>query len=163
MFTFSCPQLRGLLALATAVTLVACNRRNVPTSAPIAVQVKAITSEPVLSATRFSATVREEHRIELSFKVPGTVKSLLQVSGLNGRSRDVHEGDVVTSDVDRPLAELDEADYVRQVTAAEEKLAQAEAMEKSAGAIHIDALATFRRIKGLVERIRSRVRATTMR
>ncbi len=61
------------------VALAGCNRRPVPTSPPVAVEVKAIRSEPVLSAMRFSATVREEHRVELSFKVPGTVKSLLPV------------------------------------------------------------------------------------
>jgi multidrug efflux system membrane fusion protein len=88
----------------------------------------------------------------LSFKVPGTVKSLLQVPGLDGKLRDVHEGDVVTSDVNGHLAQLDEADYVRQMTAAEEKLAQAEAMEKSASAVQVDALATFERTKGLFER-----------
>ena len=150
LFRFSCPKLPGLLALTTAA-LAGCHRRDVPTSAPIAVQVKAICSEPVLSATRFSATVREEHRIELSFKVPGTVKSLLQVPGFDGRSRDVHEGNVVTRDVNRPLAELDEADYVRQVSAAEEKLAQAEAMEKSASATHVEALATYGRIAALLK------------
>jgi RND family efflux transporter MFP subunit len=132
--------------------LAGCHQRDVPTSAPLAVQLKQICAEPVLSATRFSATIREERRIELSFKVPGTVKSLLRVPGLDGRVRDLHEGDVVTSDADRPLAQLDDADYVRQATAAEEKLAQAVAMEKSASAMQVDALATFERTKGLFER-----------
>ena len=84
---------RWVVVGTVVVALAGCNRRPVPTSPPVAVEVKAIRSEPVLSAMRFSATVREEHRVELSFKVPGTVKSLLQVPGLDGKLRNVHEGD----------------------------------------------------------------------
>lgn len=152
MFKLSRQRRPAFWVVTIAAALAGCNRRDIPASPPITVQVQQISPEAVLAATRFSATVREERRIELSFKVPGTVKSLLQVPGLNGRMRDVHEGDVMTSAVERPLAQLDEADYARQVTAAEEKLAQAEAMGRSASAVQVDALATFERIKALVER-----------
>ncbi len=152
MFRLASATLPKLLVVMTLLTPIGCGRRDVPQSVPIAVQVRSVCAEPILSATRFSATIREERRIELSFKLPGTVKSLLQVRGLDGRLRDVHEGDMVTSDPNRPLAQLDEADYLRQVTAAEEKLAQAEAMEKSAIALQVDALVTYDRIKSLLSR-----------
>jgi multidrug efflux system membrane fusion protein len=134
------------------LAMAGCQRREAPAAPPIAVQAKALRSESVLSATRFSATVREERRIELSFKVAGTVKSLLQVPALDGSLRDVHEGDAVTSDPAHPLAQLDTSDYGRAVSAAQERLAQAEAMARSVAALQVDARATFNRIKSLVER-----------
>ena len=51
--------------------------------------------EDIASQSRFTATLRERQRIELSFKVPGTLSLLLQVPGLDGKLRDLHEGDVV--------------------------------------------------------------------
>ncbi len=144
--------LQGLFFVITAAAVAGCQRREVPPSPPIAVQVAALRSEPVTSATRFSATVRERHRIELSFKVPGTVVSLLQVPGFDGKPRDVHEGDAVTSDPNRPLAKLDESDYQRRRSSTEERLAQAQAKERAALAGVTAARAGFERIKALRER-----------
>jgi multidrug efflux system membrane fusion protein len=118
----------------------------------MAVQVAVLKSEPVVSEIRFSATVWERHRIELSFKVPGTVQSLLQMPGPDGQLHSVHEGDVVTSDPDRPLARLEPSDYKRQLSGAGDRLAQAEAEEHAATAGVTVARVTFDRIKSLVER-----------
>jgi RND family efflux transporter MFP subunit len=133
-------------------TLAGCRPREVAPSPPIAVQVAALRPETIRAETRFSATVRERQRIELSFKIPGTVQSLLQVPGLDGKWRDVHEGDTVTSDPRHPLARLDDSDYRRQLSGAEERLAQVQAQEHAATAGAIAARATFDRIKSLVER-----------
>ena len=56
-----------------------CHRKDVAAPLPVAVQVATLQREPITSATRFTATVRERQRVELSFKVPGTVATLLQV------------------------------------------------------------------------------------
>ena len=69
----------------------------------MAVQVTTLKREEIVSQSRFTATVREQQRIELSFKVPGTVALLLQVPGLEGKPRDVHEGDEVTADSGPPV------------------------------------------------------------
>jgi RND family efflux transporter MFP subunit len=139
------------LALVVVGAWTGCRRVEITTPL-VAVQTAKLKQERLSLDVRFTATVREQQRIELSFKVPGTVKSLLQVQGLDGKMRDIHEGDPVTSDVNHPLAMLDDSDYQRQVSAAEERLAQAEAMERSATAIHVDARATFERMKGLFEK-----------
>ena len=133
------------------VFLPGCKRSEVATQ-PVAVQVATLASEPVTSETRFSATVRERHRVELSFKIPGTVVSLLQLPGPDGKPRDVHEGDSVTSDPDRPLARLDDSDYRRRLETVQDKKAQAQAKERAALANVTAVRATFERIKALRER-----------
>lgn len=129
-----------------------CGRREVAASLPIAVQVASLKREPITSETRFSATVRERHRIELSFKVPGTVATLLQVAGPDGKLRDVHEGDLVTSDPAHPLARLDDSDYKRRMSGAQDRLSQAQAKQRAAMAAVVAVRANFERIKALRER-----------
>jgi RND family efflux transporter MFP subunit len=144
--------LQGMLAAAMAAALAGCQHREVAPSPPIPVQVTTLKPEPITSETRFGATVREQQRIELSFKVAGTVMSLLQMPGLDGTSRDVQEGDTVTSDPKRPLAQLDDSDYKRRLSTVEERLAQAQAKERAAMAGVTAVRATFGRIKALRER-----------
>lgn len=139
----------GLAGSVLLAALAGCRHHEVPPSLPVAVRAAALKREPITSETRFSATVRERQRIELSFKVPGTVTSLLQVEGTDGKPRDVHEGDIVTAD--QSLARLDDADYQRRVSVAEERLAEAKAKERAVMANVIVARTTFERIKALRE------------
>jgi len=131
------------------LAVACCGRHEVPPALPVAVHGAALKREPIASETRFSATVRERQRIELSFKVPGTIAGLLQVQGNDGQPRDVHEGDVITAD--QPLARLDDGDYRRRVAVAEERLAEAKAKERAVMASVTVARATFERIKALRE------------
>jgi RND family efflux transporter MFP subunit len=125
-----------------------CSRH--PADPPaIAVQAAVLKREPVLLETRFSATVRERQRIELSFKVPGTVAALLPVKGPDGKPHDVQEGDTVTSQPGRPLATLDDSDYKRRVSSARDQLARVEAKQQAALAAVVALRANFRRVKAL--------------
>lgn len=144
---------RALLAVLAAMVPVAsgCHRSPVAPPLPVAVRVAVLKSEPISSETRFSATVRERQRFGLSFKVPGTVASLMQVKGQDGRVRDVQEGDVVTSTPDRPLARLDDSDHRRRVEGTQERLAQAQARQRAAQAAVTVAHTTYDRIKTLRE------------
>jgi RND family efflux transporter MFP subunit len=128
-----------------------CRHRD-DSTLPTAVQVGVLHRETITAESRFSATVRECQRIELSFKVPGTVSELMQVRGVDGRMRDIHEGDVVTHDPDHPLARLDDSDYGRRVAAARDRLAGVRAKGRAAAASATALQATFERIKGLRER-----------
>ena len=119
---------------------------------PIAVQVITLKREAVSSETRFTATVRERQRIELSFKVPGTVAAMLQVPGLDGKPRDLHEGDEVQADASRPLARLDDSDYQRRLATARERLAQAQARQRATEAAATAIRANFERMKALRDR-----------
>ncbi len=127
-------------------------RREIEAPLPIAVQVITLQREAVSSETRFTATVRELQRIELSFKVPGTVTALEQVSGFDGKQRDLHEGDEVVADASRPLARLDDSDYQRRLTTARERLAQAQARQRATEATVTAVRANFARMKSLRER-----------
>jgi RND family efflux transporter MFP subunit len=144
---------RFLVVIGLAALMAAgCRHRHDAASAPIAVQVTTLRREPIVSETRFSATVRERQRIELSFKVPGTVIRLMQIKGIDGQQRDLHEGDIVIAATDRPLAQLDDSDYTRHVAAAKDRLAGVEAKERALAATVAGARATFDRIKALRER-----------
>ncbi len=140
-----------LAALATAAILAGGCRQN-DSPPPVAVRTMKIKKEAVSSELRLSATVRERHRVELSFKVPGTVYAIRQVLGPDGNQRGLHEGDVVTSDPNKPLARLDDSDYRRKVEGSNERLAQAKAKEQATQAALTAVEATYKRIKALRER-----------
>lgn len=137
----------GLLLL----TLPACRRHEPAATLPVAVRVTCLRQEEITSETRFTATVRERQRIELAFKVkvPGTIASFLQVPGVDGQLRDVHEGDVVTSDPTRPLIQLDNADYKRQLELCHERLEQAKAKQRAGQATVTGVKANYERVKAL--------------
>ncbi len=126
--------------------------RQVEEPLPIAVQVITLKRESVNSEIRFTATVRELQCIELSFKVPGTLSTMLQVPGFDGKQRDLHEGDEVRADANRPLAELDDSDYRRSVEMARDRLAQAQARQRASEATATAIRANFKRMKALRER-----------
>jgi RND family efflux transporter MFP subunit len=132
--------------------VIGCRGRKLPPPTPVSVRTITVRSETITSEMRFSATVREWQRIELSFKVPGTVASLMQIPGPDGNLRDLHEGDTITSDPEHPLAKLDDSDYRRKLTTVQDKLAAAQAQERSALANVTGIRATFERIKALRER-----------
>ena len=77
----------GVTGIAVLAAVLGCRRADV--APPVAVRVAELKREPIVSAVRFGATVREQQRIELSFKVPGTVADLLQVGGPDGKPRNV--------------------------------------------------------------------------
>jgi RND family efflux transporter MFP subunit len=139
-----------ILSILSAATS-GCGRNREAAPLPVAVQVAALTNETVACQVRFSAVVREWQQVDLSFKVPGTVKDLLQVSVAGASLRDVQEGDVVHADPKQPLARLDDSDYQRQRTAAAERLAQVQAKEQAVVARLTAAENDYRRIKALSE------------
>jgi len=143
--------LAGLFGL-SLVIMAGCRPAEVAEPLPVAVRVARLQLEPITQETRFTATVRERHRVELSFKVPGTVAALWQVPGVDGKPRDVQEGDQVTSDPRTPLAQLDDSDYRRRLITAQERVAQAEAKQRAALATVTAVRAGFERIKVLRER-----------
>jgi RND family efflux transporter MFP subunit len=90
---------------------------------PVAVEVEAFEPEVVSDEMPFSGTLKERQKLELSFKVPGTVRSLYQVKGPDGLDRDVQAGDRVP--LGAAIAGLDEVDYRRDLETAREQLARA--------------------------------------
>ena len=82
---------------------------------------------------RYSATVKELQKVDLSFKVAGTVQELYQVTDpTSAQTRDVQVGDAVPSEA--VLARLDDADARRKWNGAREQLAKAESQLVAAAA-----------------------------
>lgn len=127
-------------------------RRPIEAPLPIAVQVMPVRGERITAEHRFSATVREKQRIELSFKVPGTIATMLQVTGPDGKPRDLHEGDEVVATGKQPLVRLDDSDYQRRVATTKDRLAQAQAKQRATEAMATAIRANFERMKSLRER-----------
>ncbi|MDY3556471.1 efflux RND transporter periplasmic adaptor subunit [Gemmata sp. JC717] len=115
----------GLAALAQS--------RTPPAAAPPPVTVLTDRLVPVtlVGPLNYSGTVKEWQRVELSFRVGGTVSELLRV-GTDRAARDLHEGDRFPHGT--VLARLDPADYRRDRALAAERLSQAEAKLVSARA-----------------------------
>jgi multidrug efflux system membrane fusion protein len=112
---------------------------------PIAVTTVRLAPETVTRAVRYSGTVKEWQRVELSFRVGGTVGALRRVPRAGGGDRDLHEGDRFAAGT--VLARLDPADYRRDQALAAERLAQAEAKLVSARAEAENAASEFGRAR----------------
>lgn len=92
---------------------------------PVVVQVTTLAPEVVETGLRYSGLVQELRKVELSFRVPGTIDELLQFDGPHAKPRDVHDGDTAVEGT--VLARLDTADYERDRALAAQKLATAQA------------------------------------
>lgn len=120
-----------LLLLAFTAVLCGCGPAAVDERLPVAVQVTQVAPEVFATETRYSGTVKELQKVDLSFKIAGTVQELYQVAEAgSAQTRDVQVGDVVPGGA--VLARLDDADYRRKWHASREKLAKAESQRVAA-------------------------------
>ncbi|WP_437188323.1 efflux RND transporter periplasmic adaptor subunit [Planctomicrobium sp. SH668] len=116
-------------------------------AAPLPVQVLTLTEQTVHPRSKFSGVVAELRKAELSFRVGGTIQNLLDVPGVGGGSRDVHEGDQVSAG--SILASLDPSDYERERNLAVEKVTAAMARLTQARADAVEANESFLRASKL--------------
>jgi multidrug efflux system membrane fusion protein len=120
------PVVLGLAWLAhTGLSAVAA--AHVPAAvdpAPIAVRTGRLTPETLSRAIRYSGSVKEWQRVDLSFRVGGVVSELLRVPRPGSGDRDLQEGDRFPKGT--VLARLDPTDYKLERDLAAERLAQAE-------------------------------------
>lgn len=73
---------------------------------------------------RYSATIIPHTQVEMAFKVGGYVDAIQQVRGVDGRLRDLQEGDRIT--VGATLARVRQSDYQVRVKQAESQAREAE-------------------------------------
>lgn len=90
---------------------------------PASVKVVPVQEETVVEGIHYSGVVKELQKVELSFRVGGTIAELRQIEGPGGKLRPLHEGDVLPQGA--VLARLDEADYQREQKSAAERFAAA--------------------------------------
>jgi RND family efflux transporter MFP subunit len=145
------PVIRGTWLIPFCMVLSGCQPPAVKDPLPIAVQVQAIREESFSTETRYSATVKELQKADLSFKVAGTIQEFYQVPDPNSsQPRDVQVGDAVPPDV--VLAQLDDADYRRKWNSAREQLAKAESQRVAAEADAELAAKDLKRAEALTEK-----------
>lgn len=107
-----------------AFTLTGCHEKTATAEpAAVSVKVKAVEQTTVSKGVRYSAVIMPNSQVDLSFKVGGYVEGLLQVRGVDGKSRAVQEGDVVAAGT--VLARVRQSDYAVKVKQAEAQSAEA--------------------------------------
>ncbi len=124
----------NLTLMAGAVALLVagsgCGAREVPPPPPTPVKVVAVTAYTGAAGPRYSAAIQADRQVSLAFKSAGYVVALLQVPDVDGRFRDVQEGDRVKRGT--VLARVRDTDYVAQVDHAAGQLAAAEQSREAA-------------------------------
>ena len=126
------PRIGTLWLLSLAAALPGCRPAAVEEQLPIAVQVTTVAPQTFTTEMRYSATVKELQKVDLSFKVPGTVQELYQVSDATTRRRRATCRSATPCRSGTVLAQLDDADYRRKWNAAQEQLAKAESQRVAA-------------------------------
>ena len=114
----------GGVAVATWL-LGACGGHETHDKPPTPVRVQAAEPSPVGGGVRYSANIVAKDQVSLAFKQSGYLREILQVRGVDGRPRDLHEGDRVEKGT--VLARLRETEYEEKVREARAQLTEAEA------------------------------------
>ncbi len=86
-----------LIAALAALLMTGCASHKPLEQPPQGVQTQRIEAKPSIATAgpRFSALVMPNSEVLLGFRIPGYVVSLMQVRGVDGRYRDIAEGDRV--------------------------------------------------------------------
>jgi RND family efflux transporter MFP subunit len=105
--------------------LISCGRGPEKEKAARPVRVETVRGETSSGGLRYSATIQPHEQVSLAFKASGYVREVLQRPGVDGRPRDLQQGDAVTKGT--VLARLTESDYLEKVNQAKAQLAEAEA------------------------------------
>ena len=114
----------AVLLLAGVVSAVMLRPRTKQAEKPpIPVKVAAVEVNTVGSGSRYSATIIPQTEVEMAFKVGGYVDALQKVRGVDGRMRDIQEGDRITTGA--VLARVRQSDYHVTVKEAESQASEA--------------------------------------
>src|SRR5262245_28795334 len=116
---------RGMLAGLGAAVLAACGGHETIEKPPRPVRLQAAEASPVGGGVRYSANILASEDVPRAFKQSGYVREILQVRGVDGKPRNVHEGDHVTRGA--VLGRLRETEFEETAREARSQVVQAEA------------------------------------
>ena len=133
--TLAAVALNGSMVLMPLLT--GCQSKKVEKPA-VPVKVAAVEMNSASSGSRYSATIIPRTEVELAFKVGGYVDALQQVRGVDGRMRDVQEGDVISAGA--VLARVRQSDYQVKVSQAESQASEAKSGIEASKAQYQEAL-----------------------
>jgi RND family efflux transporter MFP subunit len=109
---------------------IACKQDAPVQPRGIAVKIAPIKRTSDVAGTRYSAQIVPNTRLDLAFKVGGYVETIAQVKGVDGKPRNLQEGDQVTEGME--LAALRKTDYSHKINEAKAAYAQASAIYREA-------------------------------
>ena len=113
-----------------AITSGACHREEAYQKPLTPVTVRTVEQYSGAGGVRYSGNIEPRAEVVLAFRVGGYVEEIRQVRGVDGRSRNLEEGDTVTKGT--LLARVREKDYADKVNQAKAQLAQAQAAVEKA-------------------------------
>jgi RND family efflux transporter MFP subunit len=119
-----------------------CGGKESVKKIPTPVKVQAAEEYQAANSTRYSSNIEPKVQVSLAFKVGGYIESLFQVRGIDGKLRDVQEGDHIKRGT--VLAKIRKSDY-------EAKVGQAEGMLDEANASFQQASQDYARYQRLFE------------
>jgi RND family efflux transporter MFP subunit len=117
---------KSIVTLAALVSLcltLACSTGKTKERTPTPVKTKLVEMRSATTSVRYSASIRPNSQVELSFKVGGYVDAILQVRDAAGAPRYVQAGDIVQRGM--VLARVRQSDYLAQVNQANAQVAEA--------------------------------------
>ncbi|MBV8856488.1 MAG: efflux RND transporter periplasmic adaptor subunit [Acidobacteria bacterium] len=123
--------------LLTALLGAACQSAQAE-KVPVPVKVAAVEMNSARSEARYSATIIPRTQVELAFKVGGYVDALQRVRGVDGRTRDLQEGDRISAGA--VLARVRQSDYQVKVKEAVSQADEAKSGVEASKAQHQEAL-----------------------
>jgi len=138
----------SLAAMAAALATIACQKQPRALE-PVLQAVRVGTVQEITpdAPERYTATIVPFSQVDLAFKSPGLIDSILQVRGADGRMRNVQAGDKVAKGAE--LAVVRQVDYRQRLQQAQEQLRQARAQLAAAEAAYRDAGLDFTRAEHL--------------
>ena len=125
------------IALLTITAVVAGCRVHSAENPPTPVKVKPVETISSTGDLRYSASIIARTQVDLSFKVGGYVEAIHQVRGVDGRLRNIQEGDLISRGT--PLARVRQSEYAVKVGQAESQASQARSSLDSSKAQLIEA------------------------
>jgi RND family efflux transporter MFP subunit len=106
--------------------LAACSgTAQLPARVPTAVKVTQMKPQAAGGGSRYAATINAASRVELAFRMGGYVEQIGQVKGVDGKLREVQEGDRVPKGMQ--LARVRLQDYEQKLSEANAALSEASA------------------------------------
>ena len=96
-----------------------------PKAPPLPVTVQAVAGGSGEAGARYTASIRPSTQVDLAFKVPGYIDRILQVRGVDGRPRNVQDGDFVRRGT--VLARVRDREHMDALAQARATLSQAKA------------------------------------
>lgn len=127
-------------ALFLTVGLVACQSKQVEKS-PRPVKITTVELSSADTKARYSATIIPRTQVELAFKVGGYVDSIQQVRGVDGKMRDLQEGDDITTGA--VLAQVRQSEYQIKLKEVEAQAHEAKSAIETSKAHYQEALSAI--------------------